>query len=165
MRAIPDTSGNIRHHHSGGIRGFLGPPYWAAVRLLIWAAEHWSEINGRFILAGNGAIGGPARLADGDSGSRGRQADSADDAEEQAFPGISIPDFLDVCYVLIVDDLKSRLLVDRQIVGMAQVMGSDAELPDIDAELLAFNTWLISPPEESGETEESRTLKQALGLR
>lgn len=78
---------------------------------------------------------------------------------------MSVPDFLDVCYMLIVEDLKARLLADRQIVGMAQVMGADVEMPDINEELATFSKLLESPPAINLETEERQILKRALGLR
>lgn len=70
-------------------------------------------------------------------------------------------------HTLLVDDLRARLMTDRQILGFAQVMGvKDVELPDIDAEIQAFEKFLESVPEQAKqETEERRVLLKALGLR
>jgi len=84
-----------------------------------------------------------------------------------AIERISIPDMLDICETMIVDDLKSVVLVDRQIIGIAQMFGSkDLELPNPDEEIRKFKIWLDSPPPaQRKESRERFVLREALGLR
>ena len=73
---------------------------------------------------------------------------------------------LQFAYVTIIDDFKSRILSDRQIIATCIAAGAkDLELPDIDEEKRKFDKWLSSPPEEKKAMPDNDVLLTALGLR
>lgn len=73
---------------------------------------------------------------------------------------------LQIAYLIIIEDLKSRILSDRQIIAMCITAGAkDLELPDPDQERKKFDDWLTSSPEAKKEMPDSEILLSALGLR
>jgi hypothetical protein len=74
---------------------------------------------------------------------------------------------LDICETLIIEDIRSIILTDRQIIGVAQILGSkDLELPNPDEEIRKFKIWLDSPPPTQRKESRDRViLLKALGLR
>jgi len=66
--------------------------------------------------------------------------------------------------VFLLEDLRERILSDRQVVALYQVNSAEVELPNIDAEVERFDKFLDS---EFGSAVEDKhgELLQALGLR
>jgi len=67
---------------------------------------------------------------------------------------------------LLVDDLRMRVLADRQIAAVYKANGAEGELPELDEMRKRFDEWLTAPPTMQGsEDTERNELLQALGLR
>jgi len=68
-----------------------------------------------------------------------------------------------MAYALIVERLDHRALVDRQVAGLAMVLGATGELPDPGAARLQFDEFLASPL-HAGQTlsAEQRALRKVL---
>ena len=72
---------------------------------------------------------------------------------------------LEIAYLIVIEDLKKRLLSDRQIIAMCITAGAkDLTLPDIDEERKKFDDWL-EMPDIKKETSDNEILLNALGLR
>jgi hypothetical protein len=67
-----------------------------------------------------------------------------------------------VAYVLLLDELRTLTLADRQAAVMATAMGATVEIPDWASERARFDQALAAPPvhADAGQT----ALRLALGL-
>jgi len=70
----------------------------------------------------------------------------------------------DVAYVLLIDDLRQRVYVDRQVAALYRSRGMDIELPDFDEQRERLDKFLDSEFRESRNDSDSELL-EALGLR
>lgn len=67
---------------------------------------------------------------------------------------------------MLLEKLERQVLADRQIAGMARVMGGDVELPSLPDEVARFEAALVEEPRAlgAGMDRDQQELRRALGV-
>ena len=78
---------------------------------------------------------------------------------------MTIEQVCDVVYTILIDEVKTRTLADRQVAALYRVFGNEQELPDPDEVRERFDKWLYTGEVGEEVDERQAILLRALGLR